>query len=592
MTPPENVEDEITQADEVRERVFLALFRLDVALTPPRPAAIPRAVEAPRREEPTTETAGDWQPTDGDRRRGSAKVKLPKISLPRFGGDPVKWTSFWDAYQSAVHGNPDLSQVDKFNYLRSLLDHTALDIDAVAGLTLSEANYRHAIEILQRRFGNKQLIISKHMDTLMNMETITSDRNLKDLRRLYDHTESHVRSLRSLGIEAESYGALLSPVLLAKLPPDLRLIVSRKVSESSLDMEALLTTFEEELLARERANLPSHRNEKQRIPNLFTNSKGGQRTDPQCCYCQQSHPSSTCSSVTTLTDRKQSLKANGRCFNCLRRGHVTRTCKSSSRCQKCKKKHHTSICDDDQAQGLNQTPPGGATPLNPTATSFQASQTTSTLCSGSHQSIFLQTARAVVHRPSESNVSLEVRLVLDGGSQRSYVSQHVCDVLDLPVVGEQALSIATFSASEGSTKVCPIVSVGMCMRGYPSMLLSLYEVPTICEPLVGQPIAACVEQYPHLTGLELADSSSGGPSMSVDILIGSDYYWHLVTGDICRGVSGPVAVHTKLGWVLSGPTSQNTSDPKLSVTNLSVHVLHAESQPVEPSKLDDQLRAF
>ena len=215
MTPLENIEDEITQADEVRERVFLALSRLDVALTPPRPAAIPRAVEAPRREEPTTETAGDEQPTDGDRRRGSAKVKLPKISLPRFCGDPVKWTSFWDAYQSAVHGNPDLSQVDKFNYLRSLLDHTALD--AVAGLTLSEANYRHAIEILQRRFGNKQLIISKHMDTLMNMETITSDRNLKDLRRLYDHTESHVRSLRSLGIEAESYGALLSPVLLAKL---------------------------------------------------------------------------------------------------------------------------------------------------------------------------------------------------------------------------------------------------------------------------------------------------------------------------------------------------------------------------------------
>ena len=108
----------------------------------------------------------------------------------------------------------------------------------------------------------------------------------------------------------------------------------------------------------------------------------------------------------------------------------------------------------------------------------------------------------------------------------------------------------------------------------------------------GQTIAVCVEQYPHLTGLELADSSSGGPSMSVDILIGSDYYWHLVTGDICRGVSGPVAVHTKLGWVLSGPTSQNTSDPELSVTNLSVHVLHAESQPVEPSKLEDQLRAF
>ena len=43
--------------------------------------------------------------------------------------------------------------------------------------------------------------------------------------------------------------------------------------------------------------------------------------------------------------------------------------------------------------------------------------------------------------------------------------------------------------------------------------------------------------------------------MPIDILIGSDYYWQLVTGSICRGTSGPVAVHTKLGWVLSGPSS-------------------------------------
>jgi len=153
----------------------------------------------------------------------------------------VKWTSFWDSYQSAIHLNSELTEVDKFNYLRSLLEHTAFD--AIAGLTLSAANYQQAIEILRKRFGNKQVIISKHMDTLMNMDAISSDRNLKELRRLYDHTESHVRSLKSLGIEAASYGALLSPVLLAKLLPDLRLIVSRKVSDSNLDMDALLTTL-------------------------------------------------------------------------------------------------------------------------------------------------------------------------------------------------------------------------------------------------------------------------------------------------------------------------------------------------------------
>lgn len=143
-----------------------------------------------------------------------AKVKLPKMSLPRFDGNLLKWTSFWDSYESAIHRSADLSDVDKFNYLRSLLERNAYE--AIAGLTLSSANYKEAIE---KRFGNKQLIISKHMETLLNVDAVSSDQHLKDLRRLDDNTESHTRSLKALGVESASYG---TTVLLTKLPPDIR----------------------------------------------------------------------------------------------------------------------------------------------------------------------------------------------------------------------------------------------------------------------------------------------------------------------------------------------------------------------------------
>ena len=123
------------------------------------------------------------------------------------------------------------------------------------------------------------------------------------------------------------------------------------------------------------------------------------------------------------------------------------------------------------------------------------------------------------------------------------------------------------------------------------MPLTLYVMPTICEPLVGQPISVCVKQYPHLMGLELADSVESGSSMPVDILIGSDYYWQLVTGSICRGAIGPIAVHTKLGWVLSGPSCLATSEQ--CAMNLSVtHVLHAEAHSVDTHALDNQLRSL
>ena len=124
------------------------------------------------------------------------------------------------------------------------------------------------------------------------------------------------------------------------------------------------------------------------------------------------------------------------------------------------------------------------------------------------------------------------------------------------------------------------------------MSLSLYVMPTICEPLVGQSIAASIEEHPHLLGLELADFSSSESSLPVDLLIGADYYWELVTGRVCRGSNGPTAVHTKLGWVLSGPSSH--VEPNQCAVNLSVtHVLHIETVADEPScALEEQLKAF
>ena len=98
-----------------------------------------------------------------------------------------------------------------------------------------------------------------------------------------------------------------------------------------------------------------------------------------------------------------------------------------------------------------------------------------------------------------------------------------------------------------------------------------------------------------LLGLELADFSNTALNMPIDILIGSDYYWQLVTGSICRGTSGPVVVHTKLGWVLSGPSSldkHGRCPMNLSVTQSVTHVLHSETHSVEQSTLDDQLRFF
>ena len=73
-------------------------------------------------------------------------------------------------------------------------------------------------------------------------------------------------------------------------------------------------------------------------------------------------------------------------------------------------------------------------------------------------------------------------LILTQGSIRIYMTE----VLKIDPEGEKQLSIAAFGSARGSSKVCPIVSVGMILKGNPSMTMSLFVVPMICEPLIGR----------------------------------------------------------------------------------------------------------
>ena len=83
--------------------------------------------------------------------------------------------------------------------------------------------------------------------------------------------------------------------------------------------------------------------------------------------------------------------------------------------------------------------------------------------------------------------------------------------------------------------------------------------PTICSPLPSK----VKVNYPHLEGLALADSLDDSCG-DIDILIGSDYYWDLVSGETIRGDSGPTAVSSKFGWLLSGPLRDSVTADSIS----------------------------
>ena len=110
----------------------------------------------------------------------------------------------------------------------------------------------------------------------------------------------------------------------------------------------------------------------------------------------------------------------------------------------------------------------------------------------------------------------------------------------------------------------------------------------ICEPIVSQSINICVDRNSKLARLDLADWADSDSKLEVDILVGADHYWNLVTGKTISNVDGPTAIHTKLGWVLSGPVPGEIAS--LCSTNLvTTHVLRVDTQP---DPLDSCLKAF
>jgi len=138
----------------------------------------------------------------------------------------------------------------------------------------------------------------------------------------------------------------------------------------------------------------------------------------------------------------------------------------------------------------------------------------------------------------------------------------------------QYMTILTFG-SEQRNKMCDVVEIGVETRSGLNQLFKLFSVPFICKPLLYQCTHLAVEKFDNLHP-ELADSSDGTNPMEVDTLIVSDHYWDLVTGETVRSIDGPVAINTRMGWVLSGSLPSSHPQPE-GVSLLTTHTLRVDS---------------
>uniref|UniRef100_A0A5S6Q6R0 Uncharacterized protein n=1 Tax=Trichuris muris TaxID=70415 RepID=A0A5S6Q6R0_TRIMR len=180
-------------------------------------------VEARRRlKKPAEDQPARVKGTEND---GSSAPVLPKWNLPKFDGNVLLFTAFWDQFEAGVHSRSDIGDVTKFVYLRTCLEGAALD--AIAGYSVTGANYNAAVTTLKSRFGRPKLIAEKHILELVQMEKCTRP-TVTELRRLHDGMSSNVRALVALNKDPNNETLSAAEVLLAVLKQKLPTIVRKR----------------------------------------------------------------------------------------------------------------------------------------------------------------------------------------------------------------------------------------------------------------------------------------------------------------------------------------------------------------------------
>lgn len=77
---------------------------------------------------------------------------------------------------------------------------------------------------------------------------------------------------------------------------------------------------------------------------------------------------------------------------------------------------------------------------------------------------------------------LDTRVIFDGGSQISYVTDRLKSNLSLPVRFVDTLMIKTFGSGKEQVQTCDVIDLLLKTRDGENLQLTFLAIPMICDP--------------------------------------------------------------------------------------------------------------
>ncbi|XP_025155825.1 uncharacterized protein LOC112588859 [Harpegnathos saltator] len=523
---------------------------------------------------------------------------LPPISLPPYDGSFESWESFRDRFTALIIENRELSNVTRMHFLTSCVAGRARE--CIRDLAVTADNFETAWNLLTARFENKRRILNGHLTSILNLPVISRE-SASELSALCDKVTATIAAITNMQRSpAQLWNDMLVHIVVNKLDSPTRKAWNLRSGPSDeLPSFDELKTF---LASRARA-----------LEDLTESSAGKTHsrltqkvnvaiasTSKSCPLCKDNHPFSACSLFVknNAIKRRELASRHRRCFNYLSDKHNRKDCKSQYSCRECHRKHHTLLHVGAPATVITNVSPQTESSACEAEAGFTDSQiappliktnsllTATRVRSQSHVLL----ATAIVKVSCASGRSVSVRALLDQGSEVTFISESVAQMLRIKRIRKSVTVSAVGGLNAGTVHHAADIKIsshGNSPTIVSTIALILPNLTSYAPKRVSD-IASCS----HLNGLQWADSDPLS-NVPIHIIIGADLYGSILLEGLRKGkATQPIAQNIIFGWILSGPLDHATSPSaptlKDSQSAKDISVFHCLTLP----SLENAIRKF
>lgn len=502
-------------------------------------------------------------------------VRLEPLGVRVFSGDYKEWRTFFDMFNSCIHSDTELSDIDKFRYLLKYLDGEPLAL--VRTMPLTGDNYPIAYNALVKKYENHRLIATNFWNEIYFFPALKGDENLAELSKLLNTFSENLEALRNLQYPVDEWDFVSFHLLLYKLPGNTRnrfeLEFARKpsanVASGQPSYKDLYSFLETQLRAMQTSNAIqaavktnsnfSTPNKERRLPFRKPPASPGVFVAGGivCSLCREGHSLISCSKFLAKNphSRFSFVKSRHLCLICFG-PHGVKDCTVTQVCG-CGYRHNKLLHFSKSSGNGSSTASSVQPPSLPVSEQNDSESdshngaipvATSLVSSTDAVPIF---PTAIVKVKNSGGIFLPIRVLLDSASAANFISEGCLRRLGLPreKCEMQIAGIGNSGYVRARGVAECIVKPQFCSE--PRLSLKVLVLPEICCQLPLRSVRIPDKSY--FDGLELADSEFW-KSRGIDMLIGVAEFGSIVKGNRISSpdLDGPVFLETIFGWVALG----------------------------------------